>query len=70
MKEPRGNPFGDTELGTSIGFALIILAVFVGLGSCQSLVNLSDAAKNLSEAARLRAKQEIVVVDKRKEAEE
>ena len=41
MKDKK--PFGDTELGDSLGIAAIILAVCLGVGGCIHLVSIPTA---------------------------
>lgn len=40
--------FMKEQLGTGIGTALVILAVFIGFGGCCYLVNMSEAKLNES----------------------
>jgi hypothetical protein len=42
--------FGDTELGQGIGIAVIVLALCLGIGACNMLVDHGIALRNLIES--------------------
>ena len=42
MSEETKKSFGDTDLGTCIGVAIIIIALCIGVGSCNFIQSIGD----------------------------
>ena len=66
MNESEKKSFGDTDLGTCIGVALIILALCLGVGACNAIqaaaqCNHDEQAGEVSQDAK--AQTEAIAVD-------
>lgn len=66
MNESEKKGFGDTDLGTCIGVALIILALCLGVGACNAiqavaLCNHDEQAEGVTPDAK--AQTEAIAVD-------